>query len=284
MKDFKVRQSYTDREAINLYLKDVRKYPLLSFEEEQEIARKAKEGDKKAINQLCAANLRFVISVAKQYQGQGLELPDLISEGNYGLIKSISKFDPDKGFKFISYAVWWIRQAIISAIQNNARIIRLPTGQILNLTKINKVSKEFEIENGRPPTLEELSELTELSVERISQLLDYNNRTSSLDVTFGQEEDAGTLLDVIPNTNIERTDKELVEDNRKQLLNNVLSKLSDRDHDILVLSYGIGTLPLDNKHIGELFGITGERIRQIKDKILMRLRTSKGLKSLYYGF
>lgn len=276
MRQFKVTKSITNRneEAMKLYLKDVSHIPMISKEEEIELAERIQQGDKKALDKLVTANLRFVISVAKQYQGQGLDLLDLINEGNVGLMTAASKFDPSKGFKFISYAVWWIRQSIIAAISNNSRTIRLPISQAVSLTKILKTINTFEQENQRVPSDSELEELLGIDIEKINGTLTSNHSCISVETPFGSEGDEGCLLDVLENHNSPHSDKEINSKDREGVLESLLSKFSDRDSDIIRIFFGltgVQSLPLDE--IGKRFGLTSERIRQIKDKTLATIRT-----------
>lgn len=286
MKPFVITQSITNREAIKAYLKDASKIPLLSAEEEKEIAKKAFAGDLKARNTLVVSNLRFVISVAKQYQNRGVNFEDLINEGNSGLIRAAELFDPNKGVRFLSYAIWWIRQSIIAAIYNNGKTIRLPVNQIRDTIQVNKVIKQFEQLNERTPTLSELNELTGLSELKISQLLEYNsNKPLSVDTQFSDEEDSGTLLDILPNPNVKNVDENLLKESESTSIAGILKLLSNREHDLLRLFYGIGVQKLPTKDIAVLFGITTERVRQLKDKAIKKLRTlfKKDVQRILYG-
>ena len=286
MKPFVITQSITNREAIKSYLKDASKIPLLSAEEEKEIAKKAFAGDIQARNKLVVSNLRFVISVAKQYQNRGVNFEDLINEGNSGLIRAAELYDPAKGVRFLSYAIWWIRQSIITAIYNNGKTIRLPINQIRDSIQINKVIKQFEQLNERLPTVDELNEFTGLSEEKISKLLEINsNSPISIDTKFSDDEDSGTLIDILPNPNIRNTDEELLSESVSESIMGVLKLLSGREQDILRLYYGIGVQKLPTKDIANLFGITTERIRQLKDRALKKLRTlfKKDVQRILYG-
>ena len=269
MKQITVKQSITnrDRDSINLYLKDIGHIKLLSPEEEKELAYKAREGDRKARDRLIAANTRFVVTVAKQYQGQGLDLEDLISEGNAGLIKAADKFNPDLGWKFISYAVWWIRQSIIQALSEKSRTIRLPLNQVALLNKIRKSTAEFVGKNEREPSLEELAELTGIEESKIITILNMSAHLISVDSPFKDEEE-GTYVDVIPNQNSPKADENLMKESKRHDIELALSKLGDRGHDIICMFFGLGCQTLTLEEIGEKFGVTSERIRQIKEKSL----------------
>lgn len=274
MKSFKVVQSITDRsnDCVKAYLKDINKFPLLSAEEEQEVAKAASEGDKKALDLLINSNLRFVVSVAKQYQNDSLTLIDLINEGNVGLIKAAQKFDYTKGFKFISYAVWWIRQSIMQAISDKSKTIRIPTNQSTLVNKVSKIITQFEQTNGRTPSYEEISNLSGIPEEKIGEILSVITKTVSVDSSFGDEED-GCLLDVIPNVNINSTDYSLDNDSKSTEINRVLNKLSIRDKTILQMVYGLnGVQEMPFEEIGKRFGLTGERVRQLKEKSIKILK------------
>lgn len=272
MKSIQIKQSITDRSsiALNNYLKDIAKIKMLTPEQEKEIAKKAKEGDSQAREKLINSNLRFVVSVAKQYQGQGLDLMDLIQAGNYGMIKAAEKFDVDKGFRFISYAVWWIRQAITQSLSDLSRTIRLPLSQIHSASKIKKAIATFESLNERKPSEEELEKLVDLPIEKIDKFLNVEAKIISVDTPFPEEE--GTYLDIIPNTNIERTDGEILKNSRLDIINKYLDKLPEREHDILLMYFGIGCEVQTLESIGEKFGITYERTRQLRDKALKTLK------------
>lgn len=281
MQRFQIRPSITNRDAIKLYLKDVNKIPLLTPEEEKDLGYRIKLGDKSAQDKLVSSNLRFVISVAKQYQNQGLPLEELISAGNEGLIHAATKFDVDRGFKFISYAVWWIRQSILKALYSTSRTIRLPLNQIGNVSKVFKAIREFEQKYERTPTPKELEKLTQLSEDKINRLLEYGKYTISLDTPFSDDEEAGTLVDIIPNKSSTEADDQLMKDSFKEQIQQILSKTKDREHDILILYYGIGVRQMDMVEISRLFGISPERIRQIKKDALTQLKTVRA-KELQY--
>lgn len=273
MKSFKITQSITNRQdaSLGLYFKDVSKQPMIDVEEEIKLTKKIKEGDNKAINDLVKANLRFVISVAKQYQNSGLALVDLIQEGNIGLIEAAKKFDETRGFKFISYAVWWIRQSIIRAISDQCRTIRVPMNQVVCINKINKASEKFEQLNGRKPTSEELEECIDIESSKISMAMSSSSKTVSLDTPFG-DEDASCLLDVIPDITMESTDSKATKNDLTNTIEDILSKLPNRDRDILRMSFGIGMNPMPNDEIANRFGIGNERVRQIQHSAINYIR------------
>ncbi|MDB5009854.1 MAG: polymerase subunit sigma [Mucilaginibacter sp.] len=275
MRQLKITQSITNRETQSLdkYLTEIGKVDLITAQEEVILAQKIREGDQAALERLTKANLRFVVSVAKQYQNQGITLGDLINEGNVGLIKAAGRFDETKGFKFISYAVWWIRQSIISAIADQSRAVRLPLNQIGALSKIRKAQSKLEQEFEREASPEELAESLETTVDKIADSLRNSGRQVSVDAPFQQGEE-GTLLDVMHNDE-PTTDSFLMHDSLTIELNRSLSKLEKRDREVLVLFYGLGnshTYTLEE--IGEKFMLTRERVRQIKDKALQRIKHS----------
>ena len=272
MRQLKINSSFTLRDsvALGIYMKEVGSKPLLTVEEEVALVRAYRKGDQKAFVKLVSGNLRFVISVAKQYQNQGLSLSDLISEGNFGLMKAIEKFDETRGFKFISYAVWWIRQSILQAIAEQSRMVRLPLIQIGLQNKIGKVSARFEQANGRKPSVEELSDEMDVPVDNITDLLQISGRTVSVDAPFAKGE-VNSLSDTIVD-NDAIADKRLNSESLSKEINRVLSSLGKRDCRIIKLYYGIGCREETMNQIGERFGISGERVRQIKDKGLRRLR------------
>lgn len=276
MKSIQIKRSITDRNvtSLNDYLKDITKYKLLTPEEEKEIGKLAKTGDKKAIEKLITSNLRFVVSVAKQYQSQGLDLIDLIQAGNCGLIEAANRFDVDKGFRFISYAVWWIRQAIIQSLSDNSRVIRLPMSQIHEISKINKIISDFEQKNHTYPSDEELEALIGLPISKINKILNSESRIMSIDTPFKDEEE-GTLVDVIPNKNALKADSIINEEYKNKELKMLLNTLPDREHDVIRMYFGIGCYPITLEEIGEKFGITYERARQIKESALSNLKKYK---------
>lgn len=286
MRQLKITQSITNRESQSLdkYLHEIGKVDLITAEEEVILARKIREGDQAALERLTKTNLRFVVSVAKQYQNQGLTLGDLINEGNLGLIKAAKRFDETKGFKFISYAVWWIRQSILQAIAEQSRIVRLPLNQVGSLSKISKAFSKLEQEYEREPSPEELADILETTVDKISDTLSNSGRHVSMDAPFVQGEE-NTLLDVLENHE-PNTDSSLINESLSEEIRRSLSTLTEREREIIVLFFGLSTNhPLSLEEIGEKFNLTRERVRQIKDKALQRLRhtsRSKILKS-YLG-
>ena len=286
MRQLKITQSITNRESQSLdkYLHEIGKVDLITAEEEVILARKIREGDQAALERLTKTNLRFVVSVAQQYQNQGLTLGDLINEGNLGLIKAAKRFDETKGFKFISYAVWWIRQSILQAIAEQSRIVRLPLNQVGSLSKISKAFSKLEQEFEREPSPEELADILETTVDKISDTLSNSGRHVSMDAPFVQGEE-NTLLDVLENHE-PNTDSSLINESLSEEIKRSLSTLTEREREIIVLFFGLSTNhPLSLEEIGEKFNLTRERVRQIKDKALQRLRhtsRSKILKS-YLG-
>ncbi|TZF83845.1 RNA polymerase sigma factor RpoD/SigA [Pedobacter sp. BS3] len=286
MRQLKITQSITNRESQSLdkYLHEIGKVDLITAEEEVILAQKIREGDQGALERLTKTNLRFVVSVAKQYQNQGLTLGDLINEGNLGLIKAAKRFDETKGFKFISYAVWWIRQSILQAIAEQSRIVRLPLNQVGSLSKISKAFSKLEQEYEREPSPEELADILETTVDKISDTLSNSGRHVSMDAPFVQGEE-NTLLDVLENRD-PNTDSNLINESLSEEIKRSLATLTEREREIIVLFFGLSTNhPLSLEEIGEKFNLTRERVRQIKDKALQRLRhtsRSKILKS-YLG-
>ena len=286
MRQLKITKSITNRESASLdkYLQEIGKEELITVEEEVELAQRIKKGDQKALEKLTKANLRFVVSVAKQYQNQGLSLPDLINEGNLGLIKAAEKFDETRGFKFISYAVWWIRQSILQALAEQSRIVRLPLNQVGSLNKINKAYSRFEQENERKPSAEELSIVLDLPAEKISDTLRVSGRHISVDAPFVEGE-ANSLLDVLINDDSPNADHALINESLSREIDRALTTLTEREQDIIKLFFGIGCSEMTLEEIGEKFGLTRERVRQIKEKAIRRLKhgsRSKLLKS-YLG-
>lgn len=284
MKNFKISQSITDRRDISLsaYFKDVSRYSLLTPEEETELAIKARDGDQEAANKLVEHNLRFIISVAKAYQGKGLPLVDLIQEGTIGALEAAKKFNPTKGFKFISYAVWWIRQSIMKAISEQGRTVRLPMSQVININKINKITDKFEQYNGRKPSIEELEEETNLNATKIGKTMAITNYTVSLESPI-KDDEAACLLDIVPNKNVDPLDQNLYESDLHKEIERILTKLSYRDRDILRMSFGLGMQPIPNEEIAKRFGIGGERVRQIIKNSIKKIREnhSNVLKGMY---
>lgn len=272
MKSLQIKQSITDRSdtALKSYLKDVNRYPLLTVDQEKELGKKIKVGDKEALNKLVTSNLRFVISVAKQYQGQGIDLIDLIQEGNEGLIEATKKWDVDKGFKFISYAVWWIRQKIVLALSNKSRMIRIPTSQIALLQKINKMIIDFEVKNERSPSNAEISKLTGIPEYKIPNILAAITKFVSVDSPISDDE--GTMLDIIPNKNSLSSDYSLIEESKTNEINRIINILTPREQDIIRMYFGINCDPMTLDNISNKFGITNERTRQIKDGAIKALK------------
>lgn len=273
MKSFKITQSITDRKdaSLGIYFKDVSKLSMITPEKEVELTKRIKLGDNAAANELVTANLRFVISVAKQYQNKGLDLVDLIQEGNIGMLEAAHKFDETRGYRFISYAVWWVRQAIMRAISEQCRTVRVPMSQIVNMSKINKMSEKFEQKNGRAPSMEEIEEETNLNRKKINMSLASTYRSVSLESPF-KDEDVSCLLDVLPNDNSESTDTTALKSDLVIEIERILSKLSYREQDVLRMSFGIGVQTMSNDEIANRFGIGGERVRQIQHSAINRIR------------
>ena len=273
MRQLKITKSITNRESASLdkYLQEIGREELVTPDEEVELAQRIRKGDQEALEKLTRANLRFVVSVAKQYQNQGLSLPDLINEGNLGLIKAAEKFDETRGFKFISYAVWWIRQSILQALAEQSRIVRLPLNQVGSLNKINKALTRFEQENERQHTNEELSEMIDVPKDKISDTLRVGSRHVSVDAPFVEGED-NSLLDVLPNDDSPSADKGLVNESLNTEIERALSTLTDREREIVKSFFGIGCQEMTLEEIGERFGLTRERVRQIKEKAIRRLK------------
>jgi RNA polymerase primary sigma factor len=283
MRQLKITKSITNRESQSLekYLQEIGKVDLLTPEEEVELAKRIKQGDQAALEKLTKANLRFVVSVAKQYQNQGLSLSDLINEGNLGLIKAAQRFDETRGFKFISYAVWWIRQSILQALAEQSRIVRLPLNKVGSLNKINKAFSELEQEFEREPSPEELAEILEIPTEEVETTLGVAARHVSMDAPFVDGED-NSLLDVIENAGTPGTDQELeYNESLRREIERSLSTLTDRQCDVIKLYFGIGVEhPMSLEDIGDKFGLTRERVRQIKDKAINKLRSANRSKLL----
>ena len=281
MRQLKITKSITNRESASLdkYLQEIGKEELITVEEEVELAQRIRKGDQRALEKLTRANLRFVVSVAKQYQNQGLSLPDLINEGNLGLIKAAEKFDETRGFKFISYAVWWIRQSILQALAERSRIVRLPLNQVGSLNKINKAYARFEQEHERRPSPEELAEILDIPAEKIADTLRVSGRHISVDAPFVEGED-NSLLDVLVNDDSPVADKTLMNESLSTEVERALATLTERERDIIKLFFGIGCQEMTLEEIGEKFGLTRERVRQIKEKAIRRLRHSSRSKLL----
>jgi RNA polymerase primary sigma factor len=281
MRQLKITKSITNRESASLdkYLQEIGKEELITVEEEVELAQRIKKGDQAALEKLTRANLRFVVSVAKQYQNQGLSLPDLINEGNLGLIKAAEKFDETRGFKFISYAVWWIRQSILQALAEQSRIVRLPLNQVGSLNKINKAFSKFEQEHERKPSPEELADSLELPADKVADTLRVSGRHISVDAPFVEGED-NSLLDVLINNDSPNADRALMMESLAREIERALATLTERESDIIRMFFGIGCQEMTLEEIGERFGLTRERVRQIKEKAIRRLRHTSRSKLL----
>ncbi len=277
MRQLKISKSITNRDSQSLekYLQEIGREELLTAEEEVNLAQRIREGDQRALEKLIRANLRFVVSVAKQYQNQSLSLNDLINEGNLGLVKAAQRFDETKGFKFISYAVWWIRQSIIQALAEQSRLVRLPLNKVGSLTKINKALAELEQQYEREPTAEELATLLEISPEEVAATMNISTRHVSVDAPFTDGE-SNSLLDVLENHDTDRTDMGMeYHDSLRKETERTLATLTERERGVLKLFFGIGVEhPMTLQDIGEEFGLTRERVRQIKDKAINKLRAT----------
>ena len=275
MRQLKITKSITNRESASLdkYLQEIGREELITVEEEVELAARIRKGDRHALEKLTRANLRFVVSVAKQYQNQGLSLPDLINEGNLGLIKAAEKFDETRGFKFISYAVWWIRQSILQALAEQARIVRLPLNQVGSLNKISKALAKFERENERRPSADELADIIDSPVDKISDTMKVQGRHISVDAPFVEGED-NSLLDVLVNDDSPMADRTLVNESLSKEIDRALDSLTPREKEIIRMFFGIGEHEKTLEEIGDRFNLTRERVRQIKEKAIRRLRTS----------
>lgn len=286
MRQLKITKSITNRESASLdkYLQEISHEEMISVEEEVELAQRIKKGDKKALEKLAKANLRFVVSVAKQYQNQGLSLPDLINEGNLGLIKAAEKFDETRGFKFISYAVWWIRQSILQAIAEQSRIVRLPLNQVGSVNKINRILNQFEQENERRPSLEEIADQIDLPEDKIADAMKVTGKHISVDAPFADGED-NSLLDIMPNADAPWADNELVMESLREEVSRLLQTLNDRERNVIEAFYGINQREMTLDEIGDKYGLTRERVRQIKEKAIRHLRnnTKNRLLKTYLG-
>lgn len=286
MRQLKISKSITNRESASLekYLQEIGHQDLLTVDEEVELAQQIRKGDRKALERLTKANLRFVVSVAKQYQNKGLSLPDLINEGNLGLIKAAEKFDETRGFKFISYAVWWIRQSILQAIAEQSRIVRLPLNQMGSVNRIARELNKFEQENERRPSVEEMADRIDLPEEKIADAMKMNTHHVSMDAPFAEGDD-NSLLDILPNNDSPATDNELDMESLRAEISRALDILNDREKKVIKAFFGIGTSEMTLEEIGDKYNLTRERVRQIKEKAIRRLRhntKSKTLKS-YLG-
>jgi len=282
MRQLKITKSITNRESASLdkYLQEIGREELITAEEEVVLAKKIKDADQRALEKLTRANLRFVVSVAKQYQNQGLSLPDLINEGNLGLIKAARRFDETRGFKFISYAVWWIRQSILQALAEQSRIVRLPLNQVGSLNKINKAYSKLEQQYEREPSAEELAEILDLPIDKVSDTMKVSGRHVSMDAPFANGEES-SLLDVLVNADSPKADNGLMNESLSREIDRALSTLTDRERDVVKLFFGIGlNHGLTLEEIGDKFDLTRERVRQIKEKAIRRLRHSSRSKLL----
>ena len=286
MRQLKISKSITNRESASLdkYLQEIGHEELLSVDEEVELAQKIKKGDRRALERLTRANLRFVVSVAKQYQNQGLSLPDIINEGNVGLIKAAEKFDETRGFKFISYAVWWIRQSILQAIAEQSRIVRLPLNQVGSVNKINRELNKFEQEHERRPSVDEIADRIDLPEDKIEEAMKVNNRHVSMDAPFVDGED-NSLLDVLADNDMPMADKALVQESLRKEIDRAIELLNDREQKVVRAFFGIGSPEMTLEEIGEKYNLTRERVRQIKEKAIRRLRhnTKNKLLKTYLG-
>ena len=281
MRQLKISKSITNRESASLekYLQEIGHQDLLTADEEVELAQQIRKGDRKALERLTKANLRFVVSVAKQYQNKGLSLPDLINEGNLGLIKAAERYDETRGFKFISYAVWWIRQSILQAIAEQSRIVRLPLNQVGSVNRIALELNKFEQENERKPSVEEMADRIDLPEEKIAEAMKINTNHVSMDAPFADGED-NSLLDVLPNTDSPSTDNVLDQESLRTEIGRVLDVLNDREQKVIKAFFGIGMQEMTLEEIGDKYNLTRERVRQIKEKAIRRLRYNTKSKTL----
>lgn len=281
MRQLKISKSITNRESASLekYLQEIGHQDLLTADEEVELAQQIKKGDRKALERLTKANLRFVVSVAKQYQNKGLSLPDLINEGNLGLIKAAERYDETRGFKFISYAVWWIRQSILQAIAEQSRIVRLPLNQVGSVNRIARELNKFEQENERKPSVEEMADRIDLPEEKIAEAMKINTHHVSMDAPFADGED-NSLLDFLPNTASPSTDNVLDQESLRTEIGRVLDVLNDREQKVIKAFFGIGMQEMTLEEIGDKYNLTRERVRQIKEKAIRRLRYNTKSKTL----
>ena len=281
MRQLKITKAITNRENASLdkYLQEIGHEELISAEEEVELARRIKTGDRKALEKLTKANLRFVVSAAKQYQNQGLSLPDLINEGNIGLLKAAEKFDETRGFKFISYAVWWIRQSILQAIAEQGRVVRLPLNQVGSVNRINKVLSKFEQENERRPSVDEIADKTDLPHEKIEDVLKVNTRQVSVDAPMA-DGDGTSMIDFMQSDSDSSTDEELLKESLRAEIASALSVLNDRERNVIEAFYGINQPECTMEEIGKKYGLTRERVRQIREKAIRRLKQNTQNKML----
>ncbi|NNC84126.1 MAG: RNA polymerase sigma factor RpoD/SigA [Flavobacteriales bacterium] len=278
MRQLKITKQVTNRETASLekYLQEIGRVDLITAEEEVELAKRIKEGDQNALERLTKANLRFVVSVSKQYQNQGLTLPDLINEGNLGLIKAAQRFDETRGFKFISYAVWWIRQSILQALAEQSRIVRLPLNKIGNISRINKAFAQLEQEYERPPTISELAEVLEMTLDDVKQTIRNSGRHVSMDAPLSDDESSsGDMYSVMKDDDLPDPDEKVMDDSLKAEINRCLHTLTDRERDVIILYFGLGGVESCTlEEIGKRFDLTRERVRQIKEKGLRKLKSA----------
>ena len=282
MRQLKITKQITNRDAKSLekYFLEISKIDLITADEEVELARKIREGDQQALDKLVSANLRFVVSAAKQYQNRGLRLTDLINEGNLGLVKAAKRFDETRGFKFISYAVWWIRQSILQALSNSSRMIRIPQNKIAVNSKIYQVYSTLEQENERPPSPAEIAKELDMSVSKVNSSIKNSGKSISLDAPF-KEGESSSLYNVLESTTLNSPDKEVMAESLETDINQVLNKIPERQGDVLRLYFGLGKQPaMSLVEIGEVFDVTRERVRQIKDKGLKSLRRTSNTEIL----
>ncbi len=282
MRQLKISKSITNRdsESLDKYLQDIGRVDLLTVEEEVELAQRIKKGDQEALEKLTEANLRFVVSVAKQYQHQGLSLPDLINEGNLGLMKAAKKFDETRGFKFISYAVWWIRQSILQALAEQSRIVRLPLNQVGAVNKIYRFFAEFQQEYNREPTTKEISEALDIPVKKIDQILKAAGKHMSMDAPLTTDSDSNSLVDIMENEGIDPSDNALIKESLLKEIERALSTLPEREAIIIRHFFGVNGEEMSLREIGEELGLTRERVRQLKERALRKLRKSSRSKHL----
>jgi RNA polymerase primary sigma factor len=277
MRQLKITNKITSRESVALdkYLNDISRIDLITADDEAYLAKKIREGDEEALEKMTKANLRFVVSVAKQYQNQGLSLPDLINEGNVGLMKAAKRFDETKGFKFISYAVWWIRQSILQSIVENSRLVRLPMNKVTSYNKINEAYVSFTQEFERDPTHEELADMLEIKVKEVTRVLSGGRRHISMDAPVGEDDGSATMMDLYVEADAAMPDLKLMDQSLKEEVQHGLSRLSSREVEVLSAYYGLnGHRGLNLEEIGKLYGLTRERVRQIKERAIRRLRKS----------
>lgn len=278
MRQLKINKSITNRQsaALDKYLVEIGREELISTEEEVELAQRIHRGDQEALDRLTRANLRFVVSVAKQYQNQGLALNDLIDEGNLGLIKAAQKFDETRGFKFISYAVWWIRQSILQAISEQSRIVRMPLNQVGFQSKLTKAIVSFEQENERRPSVQELADILDTEVSKVQEALGTNGKKISVDAPF-QDDDTNSLIDIMTDENAPGTDNLMEKESLSSDLEAALCSLSDREKDVLKMLFGIGRNEMTAEEVANTLNLTRERVRQIKERALRRLREAENI-------